>query len=58
MGQKRLTSLALLNGHQEIHLDNEKVINRFALKHPRRMVLVDILNSNDDETEETPAVNE
>ena len=54
MGEKRLTSLALLNVHREINLDIEKVINRFALKHPRRMVLVDILNS--DEADETPGV--
>ena len=42
MGEKRLTSLALMNVHREIHLDVEKVMDRFALKHPRRMVLVDI----------------
>ena len=58
MGEKRLTSLPLLNVHREIHLDIEKVIDRFALKHPRRMVLVDILNIDDDEPEETPVVNE
>ena len=54
MEEKRLTSLALLNVHREIHLDVEKVIDRFALKHPRRMVLVDILNSDD--TNETHAI--
>ena len=47
MGQKRLTSLALLNVHREIILDREKVIDRFGLKHPRRMVLVDLLNSDE-----------
>ncbi len=51
MGEKRLRMLALLNVHGEIHLDVEKVIDRFALKHPRRMLLLDLLNSNEiDET--------
>ena len=45
MGEKRLSSLALLNVHREVRLDIEKVIDRFALKHPRRMTLVDILNT-------------
>ena len=47
MGQKRLTSLALLNVHREIRLDREKVIDRFAPKHPRRMVLVDLFKSDE-----------
>ena len=46
MGEKQLTSLALLNVHQEIKLDLNRVINCFALKHPRRMLLVDLLNSD------------
>ena len=53
MGEKRLTSLALLNVHRQVHLDIDKVIDRFALKHPRRMLSVDILKS--DETDETSA---
>ena len=47
MGEKRLTSLALLNVHREIKLDVEKVIDRFALRHPRRMLCLDLLNSDD-----------
>jgi hypothetical protein len=47
MGEKRLRSLALLNVHREIKLDLDKVIDLFALKHPRRMLLVDLLNSDD-----------
>ena len=48
MGEKRLTSLALLNVHCEIKLDLDKVIDRFSLfKHPRRMLLVDLLNRDD-----------
>ncbi|CAB4043830.1 52 kDa repressor of the inhibitor of the kinase-like, partial [Paramuricea clavata] len=53
MGEKRLKALALLNVHREIKLDVEKVIDRFALKHPRRMLLVDLLNSNDATLEES-----
>ena len=49
MGQKRLKSLALLHVHREINLDVEKIIDRFAQKHPRRMLLADLLQS--DETE-------
>jgi hypothetical protein len=47
MGEKRLRSLALLKVHREIKLDLDKGIDRFALKHPRRMLLVDLLNSDD-----------
>ena len=49
MGEKRLKSLALLSVHREIKLDLENIIDRFALKHPRRMMLVDILNSDNPE---------
>ena len=54
MGEKRLSSLGLLNVHREVHLDVEKVIDHFALKHPRRMLLVDILNSTDEDETPTP----
>ena len=50
MGEKRLCMITLFNVHCEIHLDVEKVIDHFALKHPRR-VLLDLLNS--DEIDET-----
>lgn len=51
MGEKRLRALALLNVHREIKLDTEKVIDRFAMKHPRRMLLLEPLNGDDiDET--------
>jgi hypothetical protein len=49
-GRKRPTSPALLNTHREIYVDIEKVIDRFAIKHQKQMVLVDILNSNPHET--------
>ena len=46
MGQKRLNALALINIHREVNIDVEKVIDLFARKHPRRMVLVDLSNSD------------
>jgi hypothetical protein len=51
-GRKKIKALALLNVHREIKLDVEKVIDHFALKHPRRMLLVDLLNSDDATPEE------
>ena len=45
MSEGRLKGLALLNVHREIHLDVDKVIDSFAAKHPRRMLLNDILNA-------------
>ena len=56
MGEKRLKALALLNVHREINLDVDKVIDRFAIKHPRRMLLVDIFNSDD--TDNTAAASD
>ncbi|CAB3996966.1 52 kDa repressor of the inhibitor of the kinase-like [Paramuricea clavata] len=53
MGEKRLKALVLLNIHHKIKLDVEKVIDRFALKHPRRMLLVDLLNRDDSTLEES-----
>ena len=45
MTGNRLNDLALLHVHREIHLDVEEVINRFAVRHPRRMKLIDILST-------------
>ena len=56
MGEKRLKALALLNVHRKINLDVDKVIDRFAIKHPRRMLLVDIFNSDD--TDNTAAASD
>lgn len=41
MLNERFSSLALLNVHKEIDIDNEKVINKFASMKPRRMQLKD-----------------
>ena len=46
MGQNRLTSLALMNVHREVKLDVDKIIDRFANKHPRRMLVANVLNSD------------
>ena len=46
MGASRMNGLALLNVHREIGLDVNTVIDRFAILHPRRMKLIDILNSD------------
>ena len=43
MGQDRLTGLALLHIH-DIPIDIDQVIEEFALLHPRRMKLTNILN--------------
>ena len=47
MGKKRLKSLALMAVHRNIDIDIEKLIDKFALKHPRKMLLLDILNGDD-----------
>ena len=39
MGQERLNSLLLLFIHKDIPLDYEVIINSFASKHPRKMLL-------------------
>ena len=43
MKEERLTGLALMNVHADIPLSIEDVITKFAIKNPRRMKLVDIL---------------
>ena len=46
MAEDRLNALALLHVHREIKLESEDIIDRFALRHPRRMKLIDILNTD------------
>ena len=45
MTENRLNNLALLHIHRDIHIDVQEVVDRFAIRHPHRMKLVDILNS-------------
>ena len=46
MSQKRLNSLALMTIHRQISIDPEMVVTSFARKHPRRMQLVNILDTD------------
>ena len=44
MGPERLTGLALLHIHKDIEISIQEVIHQFAIKHPRRMRLCNILS--------------
>ena len=46
MGQSRLNGLALLHVHSRLELNMKKIIDSFARKHPRRMMLNDIINDS------------
>ena len=46
MTENRLNNLALLHINRDIHLDPQDVLDKFAIRHPRRMKLVDILNTD------------
>ena len=46
MKQDRLNALALLHVHRGIPVSGESIIDEFARCHPRRMRLVDILNTD------------
>ena len=43
MGQERLSGLALMHVHYGMELNLDEIVNIFARKHPRRMVLSYIL---------------
>jgi hypothetical protein len=44
MGQSRQNGLALMHVHYSLELNMKKIIDSFARKHPRRMMLNDIIN--------------
>ena len=46
MTANRMNGLALLHVHRDIEVDTDEIIRRFALRHPRRMKLLDILNTD------------
>ena len=48
MKERRLNDLLMLFVHKDIPVDYGAVIDLFALKHPRRMMLVDPLDAEDD----------
>eukprot|EP00794_Sanderia_malayensis_P017275 gene17275-19002_t len=50
ISQSRLNGFALFHVHREIKIDVDEVINRFARKHPRRMQLIEILSSDNEDS--------
>jgi hypothetical protein len=46
MGQSRLNGLALMHVHYSLELNMKKIIDSFARKHLRRMMLNDIINDS------------
>ena len=46
MGNDCLTGLALMHIHQDVPVITD-IVEDFAIKHPRRMKLINILNSDD-----------
>ena len=47
MTQERLNGLAMMSIHRNHPFDVDRVINLFAAKHPRKMVLIDLLDSDE-----------
>ena len=47
MLQERLNGLAMMSIHRNRKIDVDQVINLFAAKHPRKMILVDLLDSDE-----------
>ena len=48
MGEDRFNALMLMNVHRDIDLDPEAIIDKYAMKHPRRMLLLNPLAGDDD----------
>lgn len=46
MGEERLNGLALLHFQYGMEIDYEAILDCFARKHPRRMTLLNILDSD------------
>ena len=44
MGEERLNALSLACIHRDMFLDYDKVIDTYASKHPRRMLLINPLS--------------
>ena len=43
MGEDRLNALLLLHVHRDIDVDYDKIINMYATRHTRRMMLINPL---------------
>ena len=46
MGQERLNGLAMMHFHYDLDIDHDAVLDMFARKHPRRMALKNVLDSD------------
>ena len=46
MGQERLNGLAMMHFHYDVDIDHDAVLDMFARKHPRRMTLLNVLDSD------------
>ena len=46
MGEEQLNALLLVHIHRDIFLEYNKVIDMYAFKYPRRMLLINPLNEN------------
>ena len=46
MGEELLNALSLVCIHQDIFLDYDKIIDIYASKYPRRMLLINPLSEN------------
>ena len=46
MGQDRLSDLALMHVKYSLPIELDEVVNLFAMKHPRKMLLLDILGDS------------
>ena len=47
MGQERLTNLALIHTHKDVTINVSQIIISFAIEHPRRIKLKNILDLSD-----------
>ena len=46
MGEERLNALLLVHIHRDIFLEYDKIIDIYASKYPRRMLLINLLSEN------------
>ena len=46
MGEERLNTLSLVYIHRDVFPDYDKIIDIYASKYPRRMVLINPLSEN------------
>ena len=46
MKQQGMNGRALLHVHRDLELDLEKIVDLFAMKHPRRIEMINVLDSD------------